>query len=317
MWYLLLLLAGFLPLVFGAKLLVDNASSLAKKLDIPDIVIGLTIVGFGTSTPELIVTIFASVEKNSDIVLGNILGSNILNILGIIGISALVYPVAFKKNTIWIEIPFCLLSAVVVFFLANDKLVDGMQSSFLSRIDGVVLLFFFLIFIVYNIRLAMSEGNAGNLQTKEKPLLRSVLLILTGLLMLIAGGRIIVISAVKVATFIGISERIIALTVVAIGTSLPELATSVTAAVKRNSDIAIGNIIGSNIFNVFFILGLSAVINPVSVIHASNLDIIFNIGSSLLLFVLIFFWKGRRISRLEGMFFIFTYLVYLYILIIV
>ena len=316
MWYLLLLIAGFVPLIIGANLLVDNASSLAKRLNIPSMVIGLTIVGFGTSAPELVVNLISSFEKNSDLALGNIIGSNIFNILGILGISAIVYPLIIKKNTTWIEIPLCLLSALTVILLANDKIIDKMNYSVISRIDGYILLLFFIIFLSYNITLLKSEENNEEISVKDNPVYKSVLLILLGLILLIAGGRIIVVSAVEVASAIGLSQRVIALTIVSIGTSLPELATSVIAARKNYSDIAIGNIVGSNIFNVFFILGLSAVIHPVSLQPLSNIDMILNILASLLLFIFIFTGKGRRIGMKEGAFFLLLYIAYIGFLII-
>ena len=316
MWYLLLLIAGFVPLIIGANLLVDNASSLAKRLNIPSMVIGLTIVGFGTSAPELVVNLISSFEKNSDLALGNIIGSNIFNILGILGISAIVYPLIIKKNTTWIEIPLCLLSALTVILLANDKIIDKMNYSVISRIDGYILLLFFIIFLSYNITLLKSEQYNEEILVKNNPVHKSVLLILLGLILLIAGGRIIVISAVEVASAIGLSQRVIALTIVSIGTSLPELATSVIAARKKYSDIAIGNIVGSNIFNVFFILGVSAVIHPVSLQPLSNIDMSLNILASLLLFIFIFTGKGRRIGMKEGAFFVLIYLAYIGFLII-
>ena len=317
MWHLLLLIAGFVPLIIGANLLVDNASSLAKRLNIPAMVIGLTIVGFGTSAPELVVNLFSSFEKNSDLALGNIIGSNIFNILGILGISAIVYPLAIKKNTTWIEIPLCFLSAVTVILLANDKIIDKTNYSVISRIDGYILLLFFIIFLSYNITLLKSEQYNDEIIVKDKPVFKSVLLILSGLILLITGGRIIVVSAVEVASAIGLSQRVIALTIISIGTSLPELATSVIAARKKNIDLAIGNIVGSNIFNVFFILGISSVIHPVSLQPLSNIDMILNIFASFMLFIFIFTGKGRRIGMREGAFFLLIYTIYICFLIIV
>jgi cation:H+ antiporter len=317
MWHLLLLIAGFVPLIIGANLLVDNASSLAKRLNIPTMVIGLTIIGFGTSSPELVVNLFASLEKNSDLALGNIMGSNIFNILCILGISAIVYPLAIKKNTTWIEIPLCLLSAVTVILLANDKLIDKMNYSVISRIDGYILLLFFLIFLSYNLTLLRSEQYNDEIVVKDKPAFKSLLFILSGLILLIAGGRTIVFSAVKVASAIGLSQRVIALTIVSIGTSLPELATSIIAARKKSIDLAIGNIVGSNIFNVFFILGISSAIHPVSLQPFSNIDMILNILASLLLFLFIFTGKGRSIGKREGAFFFLIYILYIGFLIIV
>lgn len=316
MLYLLILFAGFIPLVFGANLLVESASSLAKKLNVPNIVIGLTIVAFGTSAPELVVNVFASAAKNSDIALGNIVGSNIFNILAILGISAVAYPLSVKTNTTWIEIPLCLLSAFIVIIMANDRVIDGSGITAISRSEGLILLLFFSIFIVYNISLMINGSFEENVQVKSYTKLKSGLLIVAGLLLLVAGGRLIVFAAVEFATTIGISERIIALTIVSVGTSLPELATSFVAARKKNVDIAIGNIVGSNIFNAFFILGTSAVIFPVSVQKMSNVDMLVNIVASLLLFLFIFTGKGRRLDRWEGIVFLLMYVGYVLLILI-
>ena len=311
MWYLLLLIIGFIPLIYGASLLVDNASSLARKLNIPPIVIGLTIVGFGTSSPELVVNLFAAIDNDPDIVIGNIIGSNIFNILVILGISALLMPLVVKKNTTWLEIPLCFLSSIVVIVLANDLIIEKSASSSIGRIDGLILLMFFSVFLVYNVNLAINESFDGEKHTSNRSYFMATLLIIAGLVLLIAGGRLIVFSAVKVAVSLGLSERVIALTIVAAGTSLPELATSIVAAGKKNVDIAIGNIVGSNIFNAFFILGLSAVINPLVIKSASNFDMVFNIFASLLLFLFVFTGKGRKLSRWEGGLFIVIYIIYL------
>ena len=273
MWHLIILLAGFVPLIYGADLLVDYASALAKKLNIPNIVIGLTIVAFGTSAPELVVNVFASLEHNSAIALGNILGSNIFNIGGILAVSAIITPLAVRNSTTWIEIPLALLAGIVVFALANDKLIDGSEISSLSRIDGIVLLIFFVIFLVYNFTLIKKGGFTDEVSVKDVAPWKATLLVIAGLVLLVAGGRVIVYGAIEVASRLGISERVIGLTIVSIGTSLPELATSVVAARKKNFDIAIGNVVGSNIFNIFFILGVSATIYPVSVQKGSNIDI--------------------------------------------
>lgn len=316
MWYLLLLIAGFAPLIIGADILVGSASSLAKRLNVPTIVIGLTIVGFGTSSPEMVVNIFASLQGKSSIVLGNVIGSNIFNVLGILGISALIYPVLVKDNTTWIEIPLALLSAVAVMILANDALIDKTAVSGIGRIDGAVLLLFFVIFLVYNINLALSGNYSGVAGIKERSLSVSVFLIIAGFILLVIGGRMIVVSAVEVAEFLGLDQRVIALTIVSIGTSLPELATSIVAALKKNPDIAIGNIVGSNIFNVFFILGLSAVINPVAVPLSSNIDLWVNLMAGAFLFIFILAGNGRKLSRLEGGVLVGFYLAYIITLLI-
>lgn len=316
MFYFLLLATGFFPLIYGAGMLVDSASSLAKRLNIPNIVIGLTIVGFGTSSPEMVVNIFGSVAKSSDLVLGNIIGSNLFNTLVILGITAIIFPIAVKKNTAWKEIPLSVLAAVVVITVANDLIIDKNVPSVIGHIDGILMLLFFVIFIVYNITLAQTELFTSEARIKDKPAGRSLLLMIAGLVLLVAGGRLIVFAAIKVASMIGMSERIIGLTVVSIGTSLPELATSVVAAMKKNTDIAIGNAIGSNIYNIFLVLGISAVINPVALQPGSDMDMLFNIGASLLLFIFVFTGKGRTINRIEGMIFLLVYAVYISLLII-
>lgn len=311
MWHLIILLAGFVPLIYGADLLVDYASALAKKLNIPNIVIGLTIVAFGTSAPELVVNVFASLEHNSAIALGNILGSNIFNIGGILAVSAIITPLAVRNSTTWIEIPLALLAGIVVFALANDKLIDGSEISSLSRIDGIVLLIFFVIFLVYNFTLIKKGGFTDEVSVKDVAPWKATLLVIAGLVLLVAGGRVIVYGAIEVASRLGISERVIGLTIVSIGTSLPELATSVVAARKKNFDIAIGNVVGSNIFNIFFILGVSATIYPVSVQPGSNIDILMNILLGLIVFVFIFTGKEKWIDRKEGIVMLLIYLGYL------
>ncbi|MBU0955442.1 MAG: calcium/sodium antiporter [Spirochaetes bacterium] len=312
---LVLLLAGFVPLILGANWLVESASTIARKLKVADIVIGLTIVAFGTSAPELVVNTFASVAGNSDIVLGNIVGSNIFNVLAILGISSLIYPLVVKSGTTWSEIPLSLLSALAVLVMANDRLLDGNSNSVLTRVDGILLLFFFLIFIAYTIKLARGGMLEEEIPAKKYSMPCALLLLLAGLVLLVVGGRVIVHFAVLLARDAGIPERIIAITIVSIGTSLPELATSIVAALKKNVDIAIGNVVGSNIFNIFFILGISAVINPVSIHAQSNLDLLVNIGASLLLFAFIFTGKGRKIERWEGGIFIAAYVAYCVVLI--
>lgn len=315
MLYALILLAGFGVLIVGANMLVNSASALAKKLNIPNIVIGLTIVAFGTSSPELIVNVFASVNENSGLVLGNVIGSNVFNILGILGLSAVIYPLSVKNNTTWIEIPLCLLSAVVLIIVANDAIIDGDNASLISRSDGIILLSFFLIFLVYNIQLSKQGGASEDVPVKDYPVGKAVMLLIGGLVLLVIGGRTIVFSAVEIATIFSVPERIIGLTIVSVGTSLPELATSVVAARKKNVDIAIGNIVGSNIFNVFLILGISTVIHPVDVQGLSNIDMLINVFISLVLFLFLFTGKGRRLDRIEGGIFVLGYIAYVVMLI--
>ena len=311
MWYFLLLLVGFLPLIYGANILVDSASSLAKRYNIPNMVIGLTIVAFGTSAPELVVNVFSAVQKNADLALGNVIGSNIFNVAAILGISAIIYPLAVKSATTWIEVPLALLAGVMVLVLGNDILIDKGASSVISRIDGIVLLVFFLIFLVYNYQLIKKGEFSEDIPIKDIAPRKATLLVFAGFALLALGGRLIVFSAVELATAWGMPERLIGLTIVSIGTSLPELATSVVAATKKNTDIAVGNIVGSNIFNIFFILGTSAVIYPVPTQAGAQIDMLVNILLGLLLFAFIFTGKGRRLERWEGVLFVLMYVAYI------
>ena len=313
---LLLLLGGFVALIFGANMLVDSASSLAAKWGVPSIVIGLTIVAFGTSAPELVVNVFAATAGSTDMVLGNVLGSNIFNVLGILGVSALIYPLTVKTNTTWIEIPLSLLAAIAVLIVASDVFLDDTGSNIISRSDGIILLLFFLIFLVYNLVVAKSGGADEEMETKDYSTGKAVLFIILGLAGLVLGGRLIVTSAVSIAEFFGLSERVIGLTVVSIGTSLPELATSIIAVRKKNVDIAIGNVVGSNIFNIFLILGVSGSIVPLGVNENSLFDILVNILAGLLLFIFVFTGKGRQVERWEGFVFIALYVAYVTYLII-
>ncbi len=292
-------------------MLVDNASALAKRYNIPNIVIGLTIVAFGTSAPELVVNVFAALEKNPDLVMGNVLGSNIFNVGIILGISAIIYPLVVKKTTTWIEVPLAFLAGVVVFILGSDQLIDKAETSVITRSDGMLLLLFFMIFLAYNYLLMKNGDFSDDTIVKNVAPLKAVLLVLAGIVLLVAGGRMIVYSAIQVASLLGISERIIALTIVSAGTSLPELATSIVAARKKNTDIAVGNIVGSNIFNIFFILGTSAVIYPVTVHSSAIVDMMTNLVLSLLIFFFIFTGKGRRLDKWEGLFLVFLYALYL------
>lgn len=307
---ILFLFGGFIALIFGANALVDAASSLAARWGVPSIVIGLTIVAFGTSAPELVVNVFAATSGSTDMVLGNVLGSNIFNVLGILGISALIYPLTVKSNTTWIEIPLSLLAAICVFVVASDVVLDGATTNLISRSEGIVLLLFFLIFLVYNLIVAKSGGADEEMETKDYSVGKGIVFIVLGLAGLIIGGRLIVTSAVSIAEVIGLSERVIGLTVVSIGTSLPELATSIIAVRKKNVDIAIGNVVGSNIFNIFLILGISGTIVPLTINPASFFDIVVNIVAGLLLFIFVFTGRGRKVERWEGAVFVVAYIAY-------
>ncbi len=293
-------------------MLVDGASSIAKRLGISALVIGLTVVAFGTSAPELIVNIFASWSGNTDIAIGNILGSNIANILLILGISAVIFPLAVKKGTVWKEIPLALLAVIVVALMVNDTLLDGGSFSGLTRIDGFVLIAFFLIFLYYTFGISRVEAaNTSEVTIHRHSLPRACLMVGVGLIGLVVGGKLIVDAAVTLASNLGASEALIGLTVVAIGTSLPELATSAVAAYKKNTDIAVGNIVGSNIFNIFWILGVSAIINPLPFPPLMMRDVLMTIFATFLLFIFMFIGKRHTLERWQGVCFIFIYLGYI------
>ena len=311
---IILLISGFILLIFGADKLVDGSSALAKKLRISNIVIGLTIVAFGTSAPELVVNLLAALNANTGMVMGNVLGSNIFNVLGILGISGLIYPLQVKTNTTWIEIPLSLLAALLVLVLASDIFLNDDTVNLISKSEGIILLCFFLIFLVYNLQVARGEKESEELRPAAYSTKKSVLFMIFGLAGLIIGGRFIVTGAVNIATVLGISERIIALTIVSIGTSLPELATSIVAVRKKNVDIAIGNVVGSNIFNIFFILGISTIVTAVPVESGAMLDILINIFASLLLFIFVFTGRGRKLHRWEGGVLLSLYIGYLIML---
>jgi cation:H+ antiporter len=314
----LFFILGFFFLIKGANFLIDGASSLAKKMKIPELVVGLTIVAFGTSMPEFAVNLFASFAHNSDLALGNIIGSNICNILLILGICAIISPLAVKRSTTWKEIPMSLLAAILVGIIGNDFLLNGGGHSGLSRIDGLVLIVFFAIFLYYISELTKNHREKTSPENKiqEYSTFKSIILVITGLIGLFLGGQWIVNGAVNVASLLGVSQSVIALTIVALGTSLPELAASAMATYRQKPDIAIGNVVGSNIFNIFWILGLSAVISPISFQQTNNVDIFVLIIANLLLFFSLFIGKKRIIERWQGIFFIIIYLLYVILLIV-
>lgn len=302
-------------LIFGATKLVDAASSLAARLGVPNIVIGLTIVAFGTSAPELVVNVIAALNNSTEMVLGNVLGSNIFNVLGTLGVASLIYPLTVKTNTTWLEIPLSLLAAAAVLVMASDISLGDAPLNVISRGEGITLLLLFTVFLVYNFTVAIGNPGEEERSTVHYSYLKAFLFIALGLAGLVIGGRLIVDSAVRIATFFGLSERIIGLTIVSVGTSLPELATAIVAVRKRNVDIAIGNAVGSNIFNIFLILGVSTVVNPLQVNPAAFTDIAVNLVASLLLFIFIFTGKGRQLARWEGAILLTLYVAYLGMLI--
>ncbi len=313
----ILFVVGFVFLIKGADLLVDGAASIARSMRVSDLVIGLTVVAFGTSTPELSVNIIASFKGNTDIAIGNVLGSNTANIFLILGISSIIYPLGVTKGTVWKEIPFSLLAAVVLVFAANDQILEKAAVSVLTRIDGLIFLCFFTIFIYYTFSIAARvEGVEEHVPVRQYGWLRSLLFIIAGLAGLTIGGKWIVDGAVILAKKLGMSESLIGLTIVAVGTSLPELATSAVAAYKKNSEIAVGNVVGSNIFNIFFVLGISATIRPLPFQTQNNVDLGVVILSSLMLFFFMFTGKKHSLDRWEGIVCLILYFGYVAFLIV-
>ena len=310
---LILFILGFVILIKGADLLVDGASSIAKKMKISAIVIGLTIVSFGTSAPEFVVNLIASLNGSTDLSLGNVLGSNIANVLLVLGVTATVYPLVTKANTVWKEIPFALLGSILLGVMLNDMVIEGAQKSGLTRIDGIVLLAFFIIFMYYTYGIAHvqdDEISHDDIPSYSYP--KSILYIILGLLGLIFGGQWLVDGAVSIANSFGVSEAVIGLTIVAIGTSLPELVTSIVAAYKKQTDIAIGNIVGSNIFNIFWILGFSSLVAPIPYSpEQQSLSVFTSIFSVSLLFVIMFIGQKFVIQRWQGILMICIYFAYL------
>lgn len=314
---LIYILAGLVVLVFGAEWLVRGASSLAGKLRVSPLVIGLTVVAFGTSMPELTVNITSVLKGSSDIAIGNVIGSNIANILLILGVSALITPLVVKSSTVWKEIPFALLGVFLLFVLGNDHFFNGLPPDVIARTDGIALLALMVIFMYYIFGIAKSDRETTKSETVDEKIAiysgaRSAVYIFSGLAGLIFGGRLLVEGAVDLASAAGLSESLIGLTVVGIGTSLPEMAASIVAARKGHADIAVGNIIGSNIFNVFWIIGLSSTILPLPVSRNSSIDMLVAIGATLLLFVLLLSrHKQHKLTRGNGAVFLLVYATYI------
>lgn len=303
------LLAGLFVLIVGAEYMVRGASSLAKKWGVSSLVIGLTIVAFGTSAPELIVNIFSAIKGSTDLAIGNVVGSNISNILLILGLTALLVPIRVQRSTIFKEIPFALLAVVVLFVLANDKLFGGQLNDIVSRGDGIILMCFFAIFMYYVVSIARSGEVSEKVKVYSTGL--SWLFTLLGMVGLFLGGKLLVDNAIILARIAGMSEGLIGLTIVAIGTSLPELVTSIIAAKKGQDDIAVGNIAGSNIFNVFWILGLTGTILPLPFSSMLNSDVLMAVAATAMLFVAMFVGNRGKLDRWQGGIFMATYVAYI------
>lgn len=293
----LLIVAGFIFLIAGANWLVEGASALAKRYKISDLVIGLTIVAFGTSAPELVVNIVASLNGYSDIILGNILGSSNFNLFIILGISGLILPIKVQTSTAWREIPISIFTSILLLFLLNDFVFSGHTYS--SRIDGLIMLVLFCLFIYYVFNQLKNDPQTITTEN-QKSNLKIWGLIITGLIGLILGGQLVVDNSVNIANALAVSEKIIGLTIIAAGTSLPELVTSIVAATKKNSDIAIGNVIGSNIFNILLILSISSLIKPIDYNLKFNLDLYILIGGTVFILASMLTGKRKKLDRWEA-----------------
>ena len=307
---LLVLVIGLALVIYGANIMVDGSASLAKSYNISNIVIGLTVVSFGTSSPELAITIYSASTGNTELAIGNIVGSNIVNILLILGVTSIIYPLTILRNTVLKEIPLSLLASIVLFIMVKDSFF-GNGPNMISLGDSLVLLSFMVIFMYYLLNLARTNGDKEEVKIQTMTRKKSLLLIIGGLVLLVGGGKLFVDSAVKLAVSFGLSQAVIGLTIVAIGTSLPELATSVVAALKKNSDIAVGNAVGSNIFNIFLILGAGGIVAPLPQGNISDIDFYVCILASIVLLISGYVIESNKIKKIEGIFFVILYLMYI------
>lgn len=321
---IILMMVGFVLLIKGADFLVDGGSNIAKRFHIPELVIGLTIVSIGTSMPELVVSLTSAIEGHSDMSIGNIIGSNISNLLLILGICAIIKGLKFKKETKYFESPFAVLVTVLLFLMANNTL-NG-QANLINRIEGIILIVFCIAFIVYNIIMARKGEQFDGIEEKEEKtsnmkskwfIPKSIALLILGIVFLKFGGDMVVNNASKLAASFGMSEKLISLTIIAIGTSLPELVTSVIATKKGEVDLAIGNIIGSCIFNIVLIIGVSSVIAPISFSITYNVDFIVLIVATVFLGLFPYIGKRDEMTRSNGMVYLLGYITYMAYLIMV
>ncbi len=306
----LIFIIGFVVLVKGADLLVKGAASVARRLNVSDLVIGLTIVSVGSSAPEMVVNIVASIKGSSEIAFGNILGSNIANILLGLGIASTIHSLKVKRSTTYKEIPFSLLAVIVIAIMANDTFLTGAPVSSITRSDGLVLLCFFSIFLyyIYTINTGRVEEEK---ELKEYKLPVSILLVILGIAGLGIGGKWVVDGAKVLMRDLGISEAFVGLTFIAFGTSLPEIVTSAVAAYRKKTDIAVGNVVGSNVFNVFWVLGVTSLIRPIQFRPELNVDIMMVVIATAFLFAVLFVGKKHLIDRQKGIGFIILYFLYI------
>ncbi|ARK25159.1 sodium:proton exchanger [Sporosarcina sp. P37] len=306
-----LLIVGFILLIKGADFFVDGSSNIARLLRVPPILIGLTIVALGTSSPEATVSIIAAFGGNADVAVGNVVGSNIFNITVVVGLAAFLFPLKVQSETIKKEIPFTLLASIVMLVLMSDIALQGFSSNVLTRSDGIILLLFLSIFMYYVIELGLkSRQNAVPVSSSQNISWgKNIVITLLGLIAIIFGGDLVVDNGTKIAYSLGMSETLVGLTIIAIGTSLPELVTSISAALKKESEIALGNIVGSNIFNILFVLGASSAITPIAVNEKVFIDVVIMIVLTVVL--LLFSRTGFRIGKREGVMLAAAYVIYL------
>lgn len=313
---IILIIVGFFLLIKGADFLVEGSSNVAKKFHIPEIIIGLTIVSIGTSMPELFVSITSALDGYSDMAIGNVIGSNVANLLLILGVSTVIHSVKFKRETRLIEIPLCLVFTIIFMIVCNIN-------QDVTRIEAIILIILFVLFILYTIIMAFKgekfdskdeEAIVEEKEEKEKSTLKNVIYIIIGIVALKFGGDLTVNNAVNVAKTVGLSEKIISLTILAIGTSLPELVTSVSAAIKGKSDIAIGNILGSNIFNLLLIIGVSALIKPITYNISYNMDMSILIIATVVLALFPSIPPKNKMTRFNGIIYLGLYIGYMVML---
>ncbi|MBX2962333.1 MAG: calcium/sodium antiporter [Cyclobacteriaceae bacterium] len=306
-----LLLIGFVILVKGADFLVEGASSLAKKFNISNLAIGLTVVAFGTSMPEMVVNIIASLNGESDAAFGNVIGSNNFNLLLILGVSGTIFPLVVQRKTVKYEVPLSLVAVLLLYLLVNDGQLRNKDENVLSRIDAGILLLLFAAFLFYIYRTMKSTiDQEENEAVKIFPPWKSIGLFALGLVMLVGGGKLVVDKAVEIADYFGLSKKLIGLTILAAGTSLPELATSAVAAIRKNTDIAIGNVVGSNIFNICLVLGVSGSISPIPFNTAINFDIYVLGIATVLIMIFMFTLSVRKLDRWEAVILLVGYIIY-------
>lgn len=304
--YIFWLITGLVLILIGANVLTDGSAAIARKIGISDLVVGLTIVAFGTSAPELVISAVSAAKGSAPLAIGNVVGSNIFNILAIIGVTAMVRPIVIRKSIMTNEIPMVILCSIILLVLGKSGLLNGTKLNEISRTNAILLLIFFLIFLRYTFATASKsekqpeKDNASVEESTPLPIWRGILYVILGLVALIYGGDKFVEGASGIAMGLGVSEAVIGLTIVAAGTSLPELATSVVAALKGKPELAVGNVIGSNIFNTLLVLGVAGVIVPLPFGDIGNFDLLTLLGASVAFYIFGWFFKTRTITRWEG-----------------